>query len=102
MLRLDASVTELLPPPAIGSVTPNTIASSLVQISISGTGFSSTPSVALRNQNQLYQLAGETLIDSTQITGFVVQSQIQQGLYDLEVTNGDGQLGILENAFTAQ
>ena len=38
----------------------------------------------------------------SQITGIVVTLQTLPGVYDVKVTNSDGQVAVLEDAFTIQ
>jgi hypothetical protein len=101
-LRIHPGVTALLPPPAVDAITPDTIASTSEKVSITGSGFNATPSVALRNPGQVYQLSGESFVDGTLVTGWIIRAQVPPGIYDLELTNPDGQVSILEDAVTIQ
>lgn len=91
-------VTELLPPPAVDAVDPSVIEQPATEISVSGAGFSGTPELRLVSNSFVYQVVGETWVSEELVTGWVMQSQIPSGTYDLEITNGDGQIGVLADA----
>ena len=99
-LSLSTGVTSLLPPPSASLVTPNVIASAATAVSVMGSSFVGPPRVALRNENYIYQSPSESWISDGEIHAWILQSSLPSGVYDLELTNPDGQLTILPSAIT--
>lgn len=95
----DASVTQLLPPPALTGIVPNHLTASAV-VTVTGSNLAATPSLRLRSASYTYQLIGEQWLSSTQMTGFVSYLQVPPGLYDLVLENPDGQEAALLAAVT--
>ncbi len=93
-LVLDGNVTMLIGPATVTGVTPQVISSSMA-ITVEGTGFEATPSLRLENETFTYELIGENLISSSEMTGWVLTPQILPGDYLLILRNADGQ----ESAF---
>ena len=91
-------VTELLPPPVVTSVEPAVIDQSATQITVTGDRFAGTPAIRCVNQSYSYNALGEAFVSQQQVTAWVIQSQIPAGVYDLELTNADGQSAVLPNA----
>jgi len=95
---IDPRVTAILPAPRLTGVTPTSIGSSIQLITVAGTGFVATPALRLRNASWLYDCGGEKWVSTSQMTASIVKSQLLPGLYDLELTNPDGQVAVLGQA----
>jgi hypothetical protein len=95
---LDPRITEILPPPTIVGITPSEITSSLQTLTIDGGGLVSTPTIELLNDEWSYVMLGAQLISDSQMTALAVKSQILPGVYDVVLTNPDGQSAILPGA----
>jgi hypothetical protein len=95
---IDAKVTAILPAPRITSVAPTSISSSIQLITVAGSGLAATPALRLRNASWVYDCTGEKWLSADQMTASVVKSQLLPGLYDLELTNPDGQIHVLAGA----
>ena len=100
---LDASVTDLIDGPTITSVSPNPIVPNAV-LTVTGTNFEATPAIHLLIEGDPTPnlLVGLTFIDAQTVTGFVKSSSNPPGLYDVRVTNPDGQSVTLVDALTVQ
>jgi hypothetical protein len=100
---VDPRVTALLPPPLPTGVSPYSVStSSNTLLTVTGSGYAATPSLRLVNAGGTYQLSGEKFVSSTQVTGWVLGSQIAPGVYDLECENPDGQVGFYGHAVNVQ
>jgi hypothetical protein len=98
---LDASITALLMPPTVeGAAPPSVSPPTSIQVTVTGSDFAAIPKMELVNESFLYQMAGVSFVDSSQVQGWVVSVQVAPGTYDLVLTNPDGQSDRLENAFT--
>ncbi len=91
-------VTALLPPPMVAAVSPGVVDASSVLLTITGTDFVATPSVRAVLPTFSFGAIGESLQSPEQLTAWVVRSQMISGLYDIEVTNPDGQQAVLPDA----
>lgn len=69
-------------------------------VTISGSGFKSTPSAYLEVGNERVELENISFISSTSLSGIVPEGIQAGGPYNLVVVNPDGDAGILERAFT--
>ena len=96
-IALNQQVTGLYPAPTLGQVTPNPAVypsgQSTTNVQIDGTGFFGSPYVDLRivggpTWNSIQNL---TLVSSTAITGSINAFVFVPGVYDVRVTNPDGQ-----------
>jgi len=87
-----------VPGPVVNSVSPNSgLNTETTNITIAGASFFGTPTVAL-GSNVLSEVS---LLDSTRLLA-VVPPGLPPGTYDLIVTNPDGQVAILQAAFTVR
>lgn len=96
---LAPNVQQLLPPPSVSGITPNVLLTSSSLITITGEGFAAIPDVRLLLPGFAYSAPGETWLSPGQVTAWVVRSQLIPGLYDVQVTNPDGQKSVLPAAF---
>ena len=94
---IDPSVTELLAAPSLTGISPAQI-SSTSQVTVTGSGFASTPSLRLEGALLNYELIGEQYISETEVRGWVIAIQVPDGSYDLVLTNPDGQSDRLSGA----
>ena len=99
---LDPSVSVLLAPPSVASISPNVVNTTFQTVTITGEGFADTPALVLSNPTYTYHAIGEQFLSDTQMTAGIVRGQIPPGLYDLTVTNPDGQIGWLPQAVTVE
>jgi hypothetical protein len=88
-------VTQLLPPPTLLGVTPWQVTGSSQLVTLLGAGFAPIPAVRLIGPSYTYNALGEAWQSATQSTCWIVPGQVPKGLYDLEVTNPDGQKALL-------
>ena len=93
----------VLLPPAVTSVEPDTVFSNVdTVVTITGSKFvateSDTPAVFIAKTDTI-ALINVTLVDSTQLTA-TVPAGVNTGVYDVIVTNPDGQSGVLEAGLT--
>jgi hypothetical protein len=100
-IRTDATITQLLLPPAITSVAPSLIANSAT-LTITGSSFAPTPRIRLESPGFVYELIGEAYQASDTISGYVSWLQILPGVYDLAVQNPDGQWARMLGAVEVQ
>lgn len=101
-LVLDSGVTGIYPPPEVTAISPVGIPSDegyTATITITGAELRATPSVRLIGP-VIHSLLSEIYVSSTEVTGTVTVPQIAPGVYDVELTNPDGQRAILPDAFT--
>ncbi|MDB5080437.1 MAG: hypothetical protein JWP00_2361, partial [Chloroflexi bacterium] len=90
------SVTVKLPAPNLTTVSPNSASNNAIAtITLNGTNFVSGADVRLGVTN----LSGVTFVSAAKLTADV-PSGLTQGIYDLTVTNPDGQLSTLPASFT--
>jgi hypothetical protein len=100
---IDGAVTDLLLPPGVDSVSPSVVTiGPSVTLVVQGAGFRPTPSIRLESPGFNYEVSSEGFDSESQITGIVVTLQTLPGVYDVKVTNSDGQVAVLEDAFTIQ
>lgn len=104
---LDARVTGLFPPPTVTGISPNPVVVppyGSAPITFQGTGFLPTPSVLLRIEGDPTPnaLLAETLADGNTLNAVVNAVLVPPGLYDVEITNGDGQVLLLPDALEVQ
>lgn len=69
-------------------------------VTISGSGFESTPTAFLEIPGGRAQIENLSFISSTSLSGIVPKGLSAGGPYDLTVINPSGDAGVLENAFT--
>lgn len=103
-LILDDRVTELVGPPEVAGVAPQTLDLStfaLEELTVTGEGFRATPSLRLLGP-VIHPLTDEVLVDATELTGLASTPEIAPGTYDLELTNPDGQADVLPAAVVAE
>ncbi|MDD5556254.1 MAG: IPT/TIG domain-containing protein [bacterium] len=85
-----------LPPPVVNSIVPDSGPSNrVVDVVINGSGFAATPSVRIGTTACL----NVAFVDSSRVTA-QVPAGIAPGVYDVTVTNPDGQPGTLPNGYT--
>lgn len=99
-LVLDARVTAIHPPPVLDYATPSTIAlsgPSVLTYTCTGRWFLPTPAIRLVGPLTL-GLLSETLVSEEEVTATIPVLQLAPGTYDLEFTNGDGQVVVLPDA----
>lgn len=92
---LAPQVKALLPPPAITAVSPSVVTGSSALLTITGTSFAATPYVRALLPSFVFSTIAETWQSPQQMTTWVVRAQMIPGLYDLELTNPDGQQAVL-------
>ena len=97
-LVLAPQVTQLLPPPVLLQVTPWQIVGSSQVVTLIGEGFAPVPAVRLINATYGYSAVGEAWQSPQQMTCWVIASQLPPGIYDVELTNPDGQRAVLPAA----
>ncbi len=91
-----ASPRPLAPAPTLLSVyTDHGLPDFAIEVLISGTGFSGTPSLALGDT----WLEDAVVINENTITA-IIPAGLQPGIYDLTMYNGDCQEAVLEDAYT--
>jgi hypothetical protein len=95
---LAPQVTQILPPPTRARVVPAQITGTSSLVTILGGGRAAIPAVRLVNPGYTYSALGEAWQSAQQMTCWVVPGQLPVGLYDLEVTNPDGQKAVLPDA----
>jgi hypothetical protein len=99
----DPAVKELVMGPALASVTPAQIAfGATVQLTVQGSDFRPTPALRLQKPGFTYQVLNESLGAGGALTGWVVSAQTLPGVYDLVLTNPDGQWDVLPAAVAIQ
>ena len=101
-VALDPSVSVLLAPPSVAAISPNLVNTTFQTVTITGEGFADTPALTLSNPTYTYHAIGEQFLSDTQMTAGIVRGQIPPGIYDLTVTNPDGQTGWLPQAITVE
>jgi hypothetical protein len=104
---LNSQVTGLFPPPTFSAVTPNPVVvptGGSATVTIQGTGLLPTPSVYLLIEGDPTPnaLLSETLLSSTTLTAVVNAYLVPPGLYDIQLTNGDGQVLTIPDALVVQ
>lgn len=97
-LVLAPQVTQLLPPPVLLQATPWQITGSSQVVTLIGDGFAPVPAVRLISATYTYSAVGEAWQSPQQMTCWVIASQLPAGLYDVEITNPDGQRAVLPAA----
>jgi hypothetical protein len=93
----------LSPRPTIGAVSPGTGArgTTITITSLGGTGFQPGATVVYRRSSTTLTLTNVNVLSPTQITGtLVIPSGASTGLYDVTVTNTDGQTRTGTNKLT--
>jgi len=100
---LDASVTDLIDGPSITSVSPNPLNTD-AWLTVTGANFEATPTIHLLIEGDPTPnlLLGLTFVDSETVMGYVKSSSNPPGLYDVMVTNPDGQSVTLIDALLVQ
>ena len=100
---LDDSVTDLSDGPTITSVSPNPITPTAM-LTVTGTNFEATPAIHLLIEGDPTPnlLVGIAFVDAETVTGFVKSSSNPPGVYDVMVTNPDGQSVTAIDALTVQ
>lgn len=96
---LAPKVQQLLVPPTVTEISPSVLTGTSAVVTITGAGFTATPDVRVVLPGFAYSAPGETWLSPEQITAWVVRSQMIPGLYDVEVTNPDGQQDVIPEAF---
>jgi len=100
-LVLDPRVTGIFPPPVLDACAPETLSLSngpyVVVQTCTGQGFVETPAIRLKGP-LILPLSGENLVSSQELTATISVLQLAPGTYDVELTNGDGQVVILPEA----
>ncbi|CAG0989109.1 hypothetical protein MYXO_02295 [Myxococcaceae bacterium] len=104
---LDSRVTGLFPPPTLSSISPNPIVvapGGSATVTFHGSGFLETPSIQLRIEGDPTPnaLLSETLLDGGTVGGVIHSVLVPPGLYDVEITNGDGQVLLAPDALEVQ
>lgn len=104
---LDAQVTGLFPAPVIASLSPNPVTvppGGSATLTITGSGFLLTPSIYLiiEGDPTPNALLSETLVSSTIVTAVVNAYLVPPGIYDVQLTNGDGQVLLVPDALVVQ
>jgi hypothetical protein len=97
-LVLDSRVDGIYPAPLVVWVEPMDLYLSgdpFVTLTILGDHFRDPPDIRLRGP-VLYSLFMPAFVNEAELTGGVILPFLQPGVYDLEVTNGDGQFRVLE------
>jgi PGF-pre-PGF domain-containing protein len=99
-------ITVLIPPPAVNGITPSSgINTTTVSITnLSGTWFNTTHSPVSARLNRTGQAdipaTGVTVVDSTNLTCTFDLTGREAGIWNVVVTNPDGQEGLLTSGFT--
>jgi hypothetical protein len=92
--------------PAISTITPSEGGNTqTLQIALTGTNFATsggTPVVKLLRGDDTITGSGVSVSDSTQLNATVDLNGATPGLWDVSVTNPNGESGILEDAFTVR
>jgi hypothetical protein len=91
---LAAQVTQLLQPPQLTGVNPVLLFGPSQILRVFGQHFAATPSIRLRSASYTYSTPGESWKSATETTCWVVNGQLPPGLYDVELTNPDGQVDV--------
>lgn len=104
---LDARVTGLFPPPTVSAIEPNPVVvppGGTATVTFHGTGFLAQPAVQLRIEGDPTPnaLLAETLLDPETFTAVVNAFLVPPGLYDVELTNADGQVLLLPDFLEVQ
>lgn len=87
--------------PTVVSITPNTgVNTGTISVTIKGSGFSSGATATLKKAGQPNRVGTTTVISSGTITTIFNLIEAQVGLWNVVVTNPDGQSGTLTNGFT--
>jgi hypothetical protein len=89
---LATQVTQLLPPPVLSEIQPIVLPGPSQIMRVYGQHFAAIPAIRLRNAAYTYSALGEAFISGTEATCWVVNSQLPPGIYDVELTNPDGQV----------
>jgi hypothetical protein len=73
-----------------------------ISITVEGTGFLATPTVELLREGSPTwdAVQGETFVSDTTVTGTINVYVVIPGLYDVRLTNPDGQQVVLEDHLT--
>lgn len=107
-LVLDSQVTGLYPAPALLSVSPDPVvyggSPASVQVTLSGDDFLATPVVELYlgGNPPAKTVLSESLVDPQTVTGFLNPLLVPPGLYDVQLTNPDGQSTTLVDGVLVQ
>jgi hypothetical protein len=104
-LQLNASITGFFPEPTLASVTPNPAiyASGQADITLHGSGFFGAPQILLKQDPfPARPVQNVLVINPNTITGTLFQFQVGTGTFDVELTNPDDQIVVLQDGLTVQ
>lgn len=105
-LILDSSVTALHPAPTLTSVSPSVLdlSGGAAVVTLNGTNFLATPKIELVEplDPTPNEALGETLVSPNSMTGILNPLLVQPALYDVELTNPDGQKIVLQGGLLVQ
>jgi len=87
----DPSVLALQQPPVIVEFSPSVVTEPFQSVELHGQNYAPTPRMRLYNEIFSYEILSETFQSTELVTAFILKSQVPSGLYELEVTNPDGQ-----------
>jgi len=99
-LVLDPLVTGIFPAPAVDACTPTEVSLSgypLATLVCHGEGLLPTPTIRLAGPI-VFTLSSAYWVDETEVQATVSLLQLVPGVYDVELTNPDGQQAVLEDA----
>ncbi len=104
-LVLDARVDGIYPAPGVVAVDPTWASRSgppFITLTVSGGNFRATPGLRLLGSVSVYSLFSPQFVSANELNGSMIVPFLANGSYDLEVTNPDGQVRVLEHALSIQ